>query len=59
MEPTMELQFENTKVFKDKKVNIISKLFGKSKESKEVIENFKSMIRVLPQEFSLEKLRNI
>ena len=55
----MELQFENTKVFKDKKVNIISKLFGKSKESKEVIENFKSMIRVLPQEFSLEKLRNI
>lgn len=56
--PLMDLQFADSKKQKDKKISLVQKLFGRSQESKFLLNKFKKDIRVLPQEFSIDRLKN-
>jgi hypothetical protein len=54
----MDMQFADSRTEKDKKISLVQKLLGGSRESKFLIGKFKKEIRVLPQEFSIDRLKN-
>ena len=44
----MDIQFTDSKTEKDKKISLVQRLLGGSRESKFLIRKFKKEIRVLP-----------
>jgi hypothetical protein len=51
--------FQNDAQGKGKKLHQIVSLLGKSKDSADIINAYSCMIRVLPEEFSVEKMKQL